>query len=32
VGDEYGKLFLYNVHEQLYNARTTEWEDFAGYV
>lgn len=32
VGDQNGRIYLYNVHETLCMARATEWDDFAGLV
>ncbi|KAI1724810.1 cytoplasmic dynein 1 intermediate chain 2 [Ditylenchus destructor] len=29
VSDDGGHVFLYDVHESLYNVRPSEWEDFA---
>ncbi|KAI1717234.1 cytoplasmic dynein 1 intermediate chain 2 domain-containing protein [Ditylenchus destructor] len=29
VSDDGGRVFLYAVHESLYNVRTSEWDDFA---
>lgn len=32
VGDQNGRIYLYNVHETLCMARATEWDDFAGVI
>jgi hypothetical protein len=32
VGDEAGCLHLYDVHESLYNVRSSEWDDLTRYI
>jgi len=32
VGTEKGRVFLYDVHESLYDVRTSEWDEFAGTI